>query len=248
MNAPIPNPRIPATRQPIFNLPAVIGGLIALLLAIHAGRVFFLSADADLQVLLDFAFFPIRETNPGKYSDLAAVGELARVWTFITYAFLHADWVHVGLNSVWLAAFGSPLARRFGAVRFLLYSGIGAIAGAALHLAIYPSSEIPIVGASAGISAMMAGAARFVFQTDGPMWSLGGFDAYRQSAAPLREIIRDRRVVTFLAVWFGSNLVFGLTGGGGLASGAVAWDAHIGGFLAGLLFFRFFDPIARKNR
>ena len=45
--------------------------------------------------------------------------------------------------------------------------------------------------------------------------------------------------MTFLGVWFALNLVFGLTGGAGLASGAVAWDAHLGGFLAGLLLFRF---------
>ena len=157
MNAPIPNPHVPATRQPIFNLPAVVGGLIALLLAIHAGRVFFLGADADLQVILDFAFIPIRETHPETYSDLAAIGDGARVWTFITYAFLHGDWGHVLINSVWLAAFGSPLARRFGATRFLLYAAAGAIAGVAVHLAIYPASAAPVVGASAAISAMMAG-------------------------------------------------------------------------------------------
>ncbi|MEJ0013218.1 MAG: rhomboid family intramembrane serine protease [Bauldia sp.] len=245
MNAPVPNPHIPATRQPIFNLPAVVTGLIALLVAIHAGRVFILSQDADLQVILDFAFLPIRETNPNAYSDLAAIGDGARVWTFLTYAFLHADWGHVLINCVWLAAFGSPLARRFGAVRFLAYSAVGSIAGAAVHLAIYPTSAAPVIGASAGISALMAGAARFIFQPQGPMWSLGGFDAYRQPAVPLRQLVRDQRVVMFLGVWFVVNLLFGLTGGAGLASGAVAWDAHLGGFAAGLLFFRLFDPVPR---
>ncbi|HVY20574.1 MAG TPA: rhomboid family intramembrane serine protease [Bauldia sp.] len=245
MNAPIPNPHIPATRQPIFNLPAVVSGLIALLLAIHAGRVFLLSRDAGLQVILDFAFIPIRETHPEVYSDLAAVGQGARVWTFLTYAFLHADWGHVLINSVWLAAFGSPVARRFGVVRFLAYAAVGAIAGVAVHLAIYPSSVAPVVGASAAISALMAGAARFIFQPQGPMWSLGGFDAYRQPAAPLRVLVRDGRVMMFLGVWFVVNIIFGLTGGAGLASGAVAWAAHVGGFLAGLLLFRLFDPVPR---
>jgi membrane associated rhomboid family serine protease len=245
MNAPFPNPNMPATRQPIFNLPAVVAGLIALLLAIHAGRVFILSSDADLQVLLDFAFIPIRETNPDAYSDLAAIGDGARVWTFLTYAFLHADWAHVLVNVVWLAAFGSPVARRFGAVRFLAYAALGAIGGAALHLAIYPSSVAPLVGASAAISALMAGAARFIFQPSGPLWSLGGVDAYRQPAAPLRVLVRDRRVIVFLGVWFAVNLIFGLTNGAGLASGAVAWDAHIGGFVVGLLFFRLLDPVPR---
>lgn len=246
MNAPIPNPRIPATRQPIFNLPPAVSGLIALMLAIHAGRAFILSDEKNLQVILNFAFLPLRETNPAVFAPLLTFNEGARVWSFVSYAFLHGGWAHVVLNCVWLAAFGSPVARRFGVVRFLAYCAVGAAAGAALHLAIYPGSAVPLVGASAAISALMAGASRFVFQTQGPMWSLGGFDAYRQPAAPLREIVRDSRVMTFLGVWFGINLIFGLTGGAGTTSDAVAWDAHIGGFVAGLILFRFFDPVPRR--
>jgi len=248
MNAPIPNPQSPSTRQPVFNLPPVVSALIALMLAIHAGRVFFLDADGDLQIILAFAFIPIRETSPDVFADLVAVGNGPRVWSFLSYAFLHGDWGHVLINSVWLAAFGSPLARRFGVGRFLLYSAAGAIAGAAIHLAIYPSSPVPVVGASAAISALMAGASRFVFQAAGPMWALGGFDAYRRPAAPLTEIVRDRRVMAFLGGWCGINRIFGLTGGAGLANGAVAWDAHVGGFLAGLLLFRLFDPVPRAAR
>lgn len=71
-----------------------------------------------------------------------------------------------------------------------------------------------------------------------------GVDAYRQPAAPFGEVVRDRRVLIFLGVWFGINLIFGWVGGAGLGEGAIAWDAHIGGFLAGLLLFRVFDPVA----
>ncbi|MCR4283386.1 MAG: rhomboid family intramembrane serine protease [Bauldia sp.] len=241
MNAPFPNPPPPATRQPILNLPLVVSGLIAILFAIHAIRVFLLGSDGDMQALITFAFIPVREIHPEAFAGMALEG--ARVWSFLTYAFLHGDWGHVTINAVWLAAFGTPLARRFGASRFLLFSAIGAIAGAAAHLAVSPNSLAPMVGASAAISAQMAGASRFVFQTGGPMWGRAGFDAYRRPAAPLGEVVRDRRVLAFLGVWFGINLIFGLTGGAGLAEGAVAWDAHIGGFIAGLLLFPLFDPI-----
>lgn len=241
MNAPFPNPPPPSTREPVLNLPAVVGGLIVLLLAIHALRIYVLSGEADMQAILDFAFIPIREVQPEIFAGMAQPG--ARVWSFVTYAFLHGDWMHVAINCVWLAAFGSPLARRFGAVRFLVFSAIGAIAGAALHLAVYPNSLVPMVGASAAVSAQMAGAARFVFQAGGPMWGRGAPGAYARPAAPLTEVVRDRRVLAFLGVWFGINIVFGLTGGAGLAEGGVAWDAHIGGFVAGLLLFRLFDPV-----
>jgi membrane associated rhomboid family serine protease len=101
-----------------------------------------------------------------------------------------------------------------------------------------------MIGASAAISAHMAGASRFVFSAGGPLRGSAGALAYRRPAAPLGEVIRDRRVLAFLGVWFGLNLLFGLWGAeSGLASGAIAWEAHIGGFLAGLLLFPAFDPV-----
>jgi membrane associated rhomboid family serine protease len=244
MNAPIPNPPPPATRQPVFNLPVAVGGLVALLLAIHAGRVFLLDEGSDIRLALALAFIPLREVAPDAFAAMAPSPDGARIWTFLTYAFLHADWGHVLINSLWLAAFGSPLAWRFGTLRFLAFSGVGAIAGAAIHLAVFAHSPVPMIGASAAISAMMAGASRFVFQSGGQVWGRS-VDLYRRPAAPLSEIVRDRRVLMFVGLWFGVNIVFGLTSGAGLASGAVAWDAHIGGFVAGLLLFPLFDPVRR---
>ena len=58
--------------------------------------------------------------------------------------------------------------------------------------------------------------------------------------------LRNTRVLGFLAVWFGVNIIFGV---GSIAIGAdgasVAWQAHIGGFLAGLMLFSLFDPVPR---
>ena len=55
-------------------------------------------------------------------------------------------------------------------------------------------------------------------------------------------MLSDRRVVSFLVVWFGLNLLTGLAGAGlGLGDATIAWQAHIGGFLAGLLLFPLFD-------
>ena len=89
----------------------------------------------------------------------------------------------------------------------------------------------------------MAGASRFIFQPGGPMWGYQGALGRDLPALPLTELIRDRRVLAFVAIWFGINIVFGLVGGGSLSEGEIAWDAHIGGFAAGLLLFGFFDPV-----
>ena len=65
-------------------------------------------------------------------------------------------------------------------------------------------------------------------------------------ALSLGKSLRNPRVLGFLAVWFGINIVFGI-GAIGVGSNvqSVAWQAHIGGFLAGLLLFSWFDPVPR---
>jgi membrane associated rhomboid family serine protease len=233
----------PPARQPIFNIPAVVVGLLVAILGLQALQSFVLSAEDYVRVILEFAFIPARETAPDSLPTLVPIGA-ERLWTFVTYALLHGGWAHVGFNALWLAAFGSPLAWRFGPGRFLLFSAAGAAAGALFHLGLFPHDETPLVGASAAISAHMAGAARFVFAAGGPMWRPAGSAAYRLPAPPLGTVLRDRRVFVFLAAWFGMNLLFGIgTISQSIASGAVAWDAHIGGFLAGLLLFPLFDPV-----
>jgi membrane associated rhomboid family serine protease len=103
-----------------------------------------------------------------------------------------------------------------------------------------------VIGASASISGFMAAAIRFVFQRSGPLGSIGRNDpeSYRVPALPLTLVLRDPRVLAFLAVWFGLNILFGV---GSLSIDGseqqIAWQAHIGGFLAGLLAFPLFDPI-----
>ena len=238
-------------RQPVFNMPPAVLLLLGAMVVVHVVREFFLGRDGQIEVLLLFSFIPARITQPEIFGMALPGGEAADVWSFLTYAFLHADWSHLIFNGLWLAAFGSPLAYRFGTPRFLAFSAAGAIGGSLLHLAVYPESATPMVGASAAISAQMAGAARFVFFAGGPMFAAQRRDpaaAYRLPAPPLKAVLRDRRTVMFLGIWFILNLVVGLMGASsGLTPGAIAWEAHIGGFLTGLLLFPLLDPIGTRR-
>lgn len=231
-------------REPLLNVPTVVAVLLALFALIHAVRTYVLTENQDIEVLLQFAFIPAR------YDSTALLGGWpggvgAQIWTFVTYAFLHANWMHFGVNAIWFLAFGSAVARRFGTMRFLVFFAVTAAAGAALHLVTHAGEQYPMIGASASISGTMAAAIRFAFQRGGPLGMLRSGDdaAYRVPALPLSGVLRDARVLLFLAVWFGINIVFGVGSFPSLTGGeSVAWQAHIGGFLAGLLLFSLFDP------
>lgn len=235
--------RTASQREPLFMMPGVVVTLVVVLAGIQLIRAQ-LPPETDLYfVLAWFAFVPARYTDtfgmfPGGFG--------ADVWTFVTYALLHGSWLHLASNAVWLVAFGSAVARRFGTLRFVVFFAVAAAAGAALHLALHQGEPTPVVGASAAIAGLMAAAARFVFDAGGPMaMSRSGDEAaFRRPARSLLKTLENRSAVFFIAIFFGINL---LTGVGSTLSGgvAIAWEAHLGGFLAGLVMFRWFDPVPR---
>ncbi len=242
-------------REPMFNVPPVVIATVVVLVLVHAFRVLVLTDAQDVQFLLTFAFIPARYGT-----DVLAIrsfpgGFAADLWTFFTYAFLHADLLHIGLNLAWLLPFGTALARRFGAWRYVVFMLVVAAAGAMAHLVSHPGAMVPMIGASAAISGAMAAAMRFVFQQGGPLgvWREGrtedGGDPYRVPAVPLSTTLRDPRFLAFVAVWIGLNALFGLgtVSIGGEDGQEIAWQAHIGGFFAGLLLFTAFDPVVPER-
>lgn len=238
-----------ARRQPAFNLPPVILALAAILIAVHVLRQF-LSQEADLKVLLWTAFLPARYSHVPVLTGLLPGGLAADIWTFVTYAFLHGDAIHLAVNLIWFLAFGSAVAWRFGTLRFLAFSAVTAAAGSAVHLWTHYGDIAPLVGASAAISGAMAAAVRFAFEAGGPLgpWRNSGPEAFRVPASPLFTSLRNPQVLVFLGVWFLLNLLFGATSAlTGYSEGSIAWQAHVGGFLAGLLLFPLFDPVRRPT-
>jgi membrane associated rhomboid family serine protease len=231
--------------EPILNVPPIVVATLAAMVFVHVWRIHVLTPSENIDFLANFAFIPARYDPTFAPSGLFPGGFGAEIWTFVTYAFIHADWMHIAINGVWLLAFGTAVARRFGPLRFLALFAVTAAAGAAAHLLTHVGEMVVMVGASAAISGFMAAAIRFAFQRGGPlsMWRAHDEAAYRVPAAPLMAALRDPRILAFLAVWFGLNILFGL---GSIAipgaEQSIAWEAHIGGFVAGLLLFAVFDP------
>jgi membrane associated rhomboid family serine protease len=235
-------------REPVFNVPSVVVATVAVLVLVHVFRTVVLTDDQDVEFLLAFAFIPARYGVDASVAGAFPGGFAADLWSFFTYAFIHADLLHLSLNLAWLIPFGTALARRFGAWRYVVFMLVMAAIGALAHLLTHLGAMEPMIGASAAISGAMAAAMRFVFQNDGPLahWREPSNMAYRVPAAPLAATLRDPRFLLFLAVWLGLNALFGLgtISFGTEAGQTIAWQAHVGGFFAGLLLFDAFDPAA----
>jgi membrane associated rhomboid family serine protease len=260
-------PRRAAPREPIVDAPPVVVGLAVLLIALYA---VFSWASPQIQdtVIRDYAFVPGRLTVsiwPARAIDLliraktdtAALEQVrnmrafhalsggAKPWTLLTYAFLHGAWPHVLLNTIWLLAFGPPVARRFGATGFLGFMAVTAVASALFHWAFAQMDFVPLIGASGADSGLMGAATRFVFQPGAP---LGPHPDGRRleieevPASSLRGTFADSRARIFLVIWFVTNFIFGAFARSlGLSDMPVGWVAHVGGFIAGLVIFPLFD-------
>ncbi len=227
-------------KQPIFNLHWIIPATIGLMVLIHFLRVSVLEEQLNYNVIVEFAFIPIRYAH----AELLELSPFAIYWSPVTYSLLHADWAHLIMNSFWLLAFGGLTARRLGASGFVVLFVIGAIAGAALHYFFHSNDIAPMIGASASVSACMGAAMRL------PAFSEASFegDVSKVRIRSLIEALTNRQALTFIGIWFGINLLFGtgvidITGNGN----PIAWEAHIGGFLAGLLLFGFIDRLFKRD-
>jgi membrane associated rhomboid family serine protease len=152
-------------------------------------------------------------------------------WTGpVTMMFVHGGWVHALMNSAFALAFGAPVARllglngRGGGIFCLFYIISGALSGVG-YAAIHPGSANAVIGASGAVSALMGAAARTM--------------DYEGRVGP----ILGPRVLSLGLGWLIVNLVMAVTGSLlTMGAGAVAWEAHLVGFVVGVLLI---GPFAR---
>jgi membrane associated rhomboid family serine protease len=214
----------------------LIGGFVA----VHLLR-WLLPEEPSAWITLVLAFIPARLSALA--TDLPG-GEIATYTSFITHLFVHGDLTHLAINAAWLLAFGSPVARRMNAARFLTFFFLCGIAGALFFVLVEGPVESLMVGASGAISGLMGAAFRFLFQT-GPD---GRPLTFKVGARPppllgLMQTLQDRRVVLAIAGWTVLNVLLALGATGLTDAAGIAWEAHLGGFYAGLLIFGLFDQV-----
>jgi membrane associated rhomboid family serine protease len=151
---------------------------------------------------------------------------------FLTSMFLHGGWLHLIGNMWYLWIFGDNVEDMLGPVRYLLFYVVCGLAAGLTHYLLGPSSALPTVGASGAIAGVLAGYAVL-------------FPGARVlTLVPLGIFIRimDLPALAVIGIWFviqviSSFLTFGMT-----ETGGVAFSAHVGGFVAGLLLVWLFRP------
>jgi membrane associated rhomboid family serine protease len=155
----------------------------------------------------------------------------ATAWTTIFSAmFLHGGWFHL-LSNIWfLHIFGDNVEARLGGGRYLLFYLLSGVAAVLLQTYILPASQVPMIGASGAIAGVLGA-------------YLISFPRSRiASLVPILFIftIIEIPAVIFLVFWFITQLYSGLFAMQGASASGIAWWAHIGGFVFGLLMVSFF--------
>ena len=140
--------------------------------------------------------------------------------TFLTYMFLHAGWMHLISNMLFLWVFADNVEDAFGYFAFALFYLLCGIAGALAHVAMAPSSQAPLIGASGAVSGVIG--AYVLLYPKARVWILLFF------RIPLRI-----SAIWVLGGWFLLQVFYVVTAVNN-GDAQVAWWAHIGGFIAGL--------------
>ncbi len=157
--------------------------------------------------------------DSGSYLSQAMLG-------MITSMFLHGGWLHLLGNMLFLWIFGNNVEDRLGRIPFLLFYLVGGIAAALTQVVIDPHSAVPLVGASGAIAAALG--AYIVLFPGARILSLVFLGFFYQ----LLEV----PALLVLGFWFALQLVNGFAAfGAATAQGGVAFFAHIGGFVLGVV-------------
>lgn len=233
---------IPTDRFPFVTVLLILANVVVYVLAIRHGGSFF--SGPSEQELVKYGAIPYALTHPGVHcgvfqtlagTELACthrVGVVSAIPTWETAfssMFMHASFLHIAGNMLFLWIFGSNVEDSMGRLKFILFYLAGGLAALALQVAVDPNSIGPTIGASGAIAAV-----------------LGGYIVLYPRARVLTLVfiiflftVIELPAVVMLGIWFAEQALFGAagltnpTGGGG-----VAYFAHVGGFVFGALAVR----------
>jgi len=162
-------------------------------------------------------------------------------FTLFTSMFMHGGFMHLGGNMLFLWIFGDNIEDRLGHVKYLIFYLLCGVIASLAHVfttGVFATSESALLVPSLGASGAISGV-------------LGGYillHPKRRVTVILFRFLTDVPAYVAIGIWFAFQLISGLgMFGGGSQSGGVAYAAHVGGFLAGLVLIKFFDMGASRR-
>jgi membrane associated rhomboid family serine protease len=206
--------QIPTRRVPFVNYLLILTNIIVFVFQWLAGS----NQEA---IVYQFALIP------ASFSNGIGLGDLADVFTSM---FMHAGLAHLGGNMLYLWIFGDNVEDSMGHGRFFLFYLAGGLVASLAHIFTNPGSQIPTVGGSGAIAAVLG--AYLVLYPNSKVLTiipLGFF--LRMTMLPAAFV---------LGLWFVLQLFSGVISMGGPDVGGVAFWAHIGGFVAGVILAKIF--------
>jgi len=218
---------IPSRTYPIVTVSLIVLNVLIFFFEISLGEG--LSEFFDIFGVVPATYFELKESD---------APFLIIYFPFITSMFLHGGWMHLIGNMIYLWVFGDNVEDRMGHFKFLLFYLLCGIFAGLAHVYTNPHSEIPAVGASGAISGVL-GAYFILFPHSRVITLIPIFFFF--------DLIEVSAFV-FLGFWFILQFFNGIASLGAAtyaATGGVAWWAHIGGFISGLLLSFVF---ARRRR
>jgi membrane associated rhomboid family serine protease len=188
-----------------------------------------LGADGMQRAIFGLGLIPAVVTGEAELTPQLVV---VPAWlTFLTSMFLHAGWLHLAGNLLYLWIFGNNIEDRLGHVGFAVFYLVAGLAAAAAQIAPDPASTVPMVGASGAISGVL-GAYLVLYPRSRVVVFI-----------PISfMLLHEIRAFWLLLIWFAAQLISAV---GAPAGAGVAWWAHIGGFLAGAVVAL---PLVRRRR
>ncbi|MGH7725736.1 MAG: rhomboid family intramembrane serine protease [Candidatus Eiseniibacteriota bacterium] len=163
---------------------------------------------------------------PAAYTGRADLGGPVP-WTILSAMFLHGGWAHLIGNMVYLGIFGDNVESAFGHGKYLIFYLLCGAAASLAHVFTDPASTIPSLGASGAISGVLAAYLMMFPRNRVMVWIF-----FQVAAVPALVVI---------GMWIVVQLFTGV-GTLGRGGGGVAYLAHVGGFVAGLVFTFLFRP------
>lgn len=226
-------------REPMFNLPPAILVFLFVAAAVFVGQRYYLGPEARLDFIATFCFSPLR------YRLLAAGASVpggwgAGLWTPFTYIFVESSLGNLVFNLLWLMAFGSAVAFRFGSGRFVLFCAVSSAIGAALYAMLFNASGDILYGPSFVVAALLGASIRFLY-AGGITGILGaGPERWHAPALGLVEMWSNVGVLQLFGFIFAANALFALLyASSGIDARALLFNAL--GYVAGILLFSLFD-------